>query len=136
MEHDKQREEKHKEQDDEYGEQDVKQLGEEHGEQDVKQLGEEHDEQDVEHSEQLSREEWRRRRYPRRCPCTRCGLVHWDYDIAAWLDGLDEFDCKVLLPNLNDVKMEGNTILLSPEILKMTDELVKARKKKATETKC
>jgi ABC-type uncharacterized transport system ATPase subunit len=47
--------------------------------------------------------------------------------------GLDEFDCEILIPDLNEIKMEGDTIILPPHVLKVCDELIESKKKKAIE---
>lgn len=45
---------------------------------------------------------------------------------------MEEFDCEVFLPDLKDVKMDGNTILLPAHVIKMIDDLVESKKQKAT----
>lgn len=62
------------------------------------------------------------RAHSRFWPCSRCGLVHMEYMLGAMLYGLDEFDCKVFIPDLNNVVMHGNSIELPAHVLKMLDE--------------
>jgi hypothetical protein len=52
-------------------------------------------------------------------PCSRCNLVHEDYRVAAMLHGLDNFDCFVFIPDLDELKMDGKTIILPLRVLKM-----------------
>jgi len=63
----------------------------------------------------IDREEWRIRRGIR-IPCSRCGLIHSEYEITSWIYGFNEFDCKVLFPNIDDLKMDGDTVLLPAHI--------------------
>ena len=68
------------------------------------------------------RESWNRA-HSRFYPCSRCGLVHCDYDVFAFLHGLKDFDCKLFIPDVNNIMMEGNWwIVLPPQVLKMIDE--------------
>ena len=46
--------------------------------------------------------------------------------VSAWMYDLDEFDCEVLLPNLEDVKMDGDVILLPAHITKMLDDVAES----------
>uniref|UniRef100_A0A0E0CJP3 Uncharacterized protein n=1 Tax=Oryza meridionalis TaxID=40149 RepID=A0A0E0CJP3_9ORYZ len=71
-------------------------------------------------------------RCARRRLCSRCGLLHRDYMLSARMYGVEEFDCEVFLPDLKDVKMDGNTILLPAHVIKMIDDLVESKKQKAT----
>ena len=41
--------------------------------------------------------------------------------------GLDKFDCEILIPDLNEIKMEGDTIILPPHVLKVCDELMEIK---------
>lgn len=50
----------------------------------------------------------------------------------ARIYGMEEFDCEVFLPDLKDVKMDGNTILLPTHAIEMIDDLVESKKQKAT----
>jgi len=63
----------------------------------------------------IDREEWRRRRGIG-VPCSRCGLIHEEYRLTSWIYGFKEFDCKVIFPNIDDLKMDGTTILLPAHI--------------------
>jgi len=62
------------------------------------------------------------RAHSRFWPCSRCGLVHLEYMLLAMLYCLDEFDCKVFIPDLDKVVMHGNSIKFDPQVLKMLDE--------------
>ncbi|RLM86634.1 hypothetical protein C2845_PM04G32190 [Panicum miliaceum] len=62
----------------------------------------------------LEYEEWCR---GRRRPCSRCGLVHRDYMVSAWIYYFDEFDCEVLFPDINDLKMDGAVVLLPMHLI-------------------
>ncbi|CAN6313724.1 unnamed protein product [Urochloa humidicola] len=55
------------------------------------------------------RQSWNRA-HSRRWPCSRCGLIHADYKFGAMIYGLDEFDCEVLIPDLDNVVMDGETL--------------------------
>ena len=63
----------------------------------------------------IDREEWRCRRGIG-VPCSRCGLIHEEYRLTSWIYGFKEFDCKVIFPNIDDLKMDGTTILLPAHI--------------------
>jgi hypothetical protein len=65
------------------------------------------------------------RAHSRFWPCSRCGLVHLEYMLLAMLYGLDEFDCKVFIPDLDKVVMHGNSIKFDPQVLKMLGEKCK-----------
>jgi hypothetical protein len=67
------------------------------------------------------RQAWNRV-HSRRWPCSRCGLVHAEYILSAMIDGFNEFDCEVYIPDLDNVVMDGNTLVLPPHVLKMLDE--------------
>nr|XP_034572900.1 uncharacterized protein LOC117837393 [Setaria viridis] len=55
--------------------------------------------------------------------CSRCGLVHVEYRLGAMIyTGLDEFDCNLFIPDLDNVVMDGDTIVLPAHELKMLDE--------------
>jgi len=60
------------------------------------------------------REEFRRAR--RKPPCRRCGLMHSDYDVTSRIYGYDIFDCEVIFPNIDDLVMNGRSILLPTHI--------------------
>jgi hypothetical protein len=68
------------------------------------------------------RQAWNRA-HSRFWPCSRCNLVHEEYRLAAMLHGFDEFDCLVFIPDLGKLEMDGKTIILSPRVLKMLDEM-------------
>ena len=70
--------------------------------------------------EAMDREEFRR---ARRKPCDRCGLLHNDYDLRARIYDFEGFDCEVIFPNIDDLVMSGNTILLPPHIAKLHDDV-------------
>jgi hypothetical protein len=36
--------------------------------------------------------------------------------------GFIDFDCKLFIPDLDNVVMDGNTLVLPPHVLKMIDE--------------
>jgi hypothetical protein len=63
----------------------------------------------------IDREEWRIRRGIR-IPYSRCGLIHSEYEITSWIYGFKEFDCKVIFSNIDDLKMDGDTVLLPAHI--------------------
>lgn len=44
------------------------------------------------------------------------------------MDGLDEVDCNIYIPNLNDLKMDGETILVPAHVQKVLDELAKSKR--------
>jgi hypothetical protein len=70
------------------------------------------------HERHEERQAWNHA-HSRLWPCSRCGLVHAEYRLGAILHGLDEFDCELFIPNLNNVVMDGNTLVLPPHVLKM-----------------
>jgi hypothetical protein len=57
--------------------------------------------------------------------CTRCGLIHRDYDNSDLIiDGFDNFDCEVYIPKVDEIELDENeTILLSDHVQKRIDEL-------------
>jgi hypothetical protein len=61
-----------------------------------------------------NREAWNRV-HSRFRTCSRCNLDHEDYRVAAMLHGLDNFDCFVFIPDLDELEMDGRTIILSRE---------------------
>jgi hypothetical protein len=67
------------------------------------------------------REAWNRV-HSRFWPCSRCHLKHADYIFFAMRRGFIEFDCKLFIPNLDNVVFDGNTLVLPPHVLKMIDE--------------
>ncbi|KAJ1279068.1 hypothetical protein BS78_04G126900 [Paspalum vaginatum] len=51
------------------------------------------------------------RRNARRC--AHCGLLHEDYDIPArFLHDMDKFDCEFFIPDVDKLRMSGQTIIL------------------------
>jgi predicted RNA-binding Zn-ribbon protein involved in translation (DUF1610 family) len=60
-------------------------------------------------------------------PCSRCGLVHREYRIGAWLYDQDEFDCELFIPDLNNLVMRGNSIVLPEHVINMLNELAAAK---------
>ena len=50
--------------------------------------------------------------------CSRCGLVHSDYDSIAWDEGLDKFDCRVLFHDAQSRNMwlEKNNVVVDSEV--------------------
>jgi hypothetical protein len=70
------------------------------------------------HERHEDRQAWNRA-HSRLWPCSRCGLVHTEYRLGAMLHGLDEFDCELFIPYLDNVVMDDNTLLLPPHVLKM-----------------
>jgi Zn-finger protein len=68
------------------------------------------------------RQAWNRA-HSRFWPCSHCNLVHKEYRLTAMLDRFDEFDCLIFIPDLDELEMDGKTIVLSPQVLKMLDEM-------------
>ncbi|CAO2190629.1 unnamed protein product [Urochloa humidicola] len=61
---------------------------------------------------------------PERWPCSRCGLIHEDYNLSARIIyDLNEFDCKLFIPDLDKVEMDGNTLIAPPNVLEMIDKM-------------
>ncbi|KAG2564708.1 hypothetical protein PVAP13_7NG043300, partial [Panicum virgatum] len=55
--------------------------------------------------------------------CARCGLVHRDYDLAAKIMGdMEKFDCEVFIPDVNELQMDGDTILVPDHVLIKLDK--------------
>ncbi|CAN6209313.1 unnamed protein product [Urochloa humidicola] len=73
------------------------------------------------HLVHADRQSWNRA-HSQRWPCSRCGLIHAEYSLGARIYGLDEFDCEVFIPDLDNVVMDGNTLLIPPHVIKMLDE--------------
>ncbi|PVH66285.1 hypothetical protein PAHAL_1G195100 [Panicum hallii] len=67
------------------------------------------------------RQAWNRA-YSQRWQCSRCGPVQAEYRLGTMIYGLDEFDCELLIPDLDNVVMHGNTLMLPAHVLKMLDE--------------
>lgn len=69
------------------------------------------------------------RREARRC--ARCCLVHADYDLTTWiLDGIENFDCELYIPDLENLQMDGDTILLPKHVQEKLDEIYSMKKLK------
>nr|TKW29493.1 hypothetical protein SEVIR_3G398700v2 [Setaria viridis] len=62
-----------------------------------------------ENESHMDREE---RQRARRRPYSRCGLLHSDYNLSAQIYDFHEFDCELLFPNIDDLKMDGDTIMI------------------------
>ncbi|CAL5090782.1 unnamed protein product [Urochloa decumbens] len=68
-----------------------------------------------------------RRNAPR---CARCGLLHEEYDLTAQVfDGMDNFDCKIYIPVVEELQLDGNTIILPEQVVQKLDEMNQARKR-------
>ncbi|KAK3146832.1 hypothetical protein QOZ80_3BG0273020 [Eleusine coracana subsp. coracana] len=62
--------------------------------------------------------------------CSRCHLVHSDYDVTAHLfDGFEYFDCEIYIPNMEEHKMHGDIIILPEHVEQRIDEISPLRKK-------
>ncbi|KAK3132906.1 hypothetical protein QOZ80_6AG0529290 [Eleusine coracana subsp. coracana] len=62
--------------------------------------------------------------------CSRCGLVHSDYDVTArLLDGFEYFDCEIYIPNMEEHKMHGDIIILPEHVEQRLNEISPLRKK-------
>ncbi|KAG8082053.1 hypothetical protein GUJ93_ZPchr0014g47231 [Zizania palustris] len=59
--------------------------------------------------------------------CYRCGLMHSNYAITSWIYGLDDFDCEILIPNIDEMNMYGSTLILPQEVLKKLDNIHKKK---------
>jgi hypothetical protein len=69
------------------------------------------------------------RREARRCG--RCGLLHEDYDLAAWiLHDFEHFDCKIYIPDLDKLVMRGETIILPEHVMNKLDEEYNMKRQK------
>ena len=68
------------------------------------------------------RQAWNRA-HSRFWPWSRCGLVHNEYMVTSMLYGQREFDCKLFIPDLDELVMKGNSIMLPPHVIKKLDEL-------------
>jgi len=67
------------------------------------------------------------RREARRC--ARCGLLHEDYNLAARVcDKMEKFDCEVYIPDVHELQMRGDTILLPEHVMKKLDEQYNMKK--------
>ncbi|KAF0913968.1 hypothetical protein E2562_025379 [Oryza meyeriana var. granulata] len=68
------------------------------------------------------------KRHPTNVPCFRCGIIHRNYTLTAWIYGLEEFNCKVLLPGIEDsddnqraIVATGGTYVVEPHVLEALD---------------
>jgi hypothetical protein len=69
------------------------------------------------------------RREARRCG--RCGLLHEDYDLVAWiLHDFGHFDCKIYIPDLDKLVMRGETIIPPEHIMNKLDEEYNMKRQK------
>ncbi|CAN6335243.1 unnamed protein product [Urochloa humidicola] len=61
--------------------------------------------------------------------CAHCGLLHEDYDGAAQiLHGMEHFDCKFYIPVVEELQLDGDTIILPEQVVQKLDEMDAARK--------
>ncbi|KAL6597806.1 hypothetical protein ACP70R_046611 [Stipagrostis hirtigluma subsp. patula] len=80
-----------------------------------KRCGEVHGVKDVDECRRIRREASR---------CDRCGLIHKDYDLMVWIiDGFDNFSCELYIPNIDELVMDGSTIILPEHVQEKIDEL-------------
>jgi hypothetical protein len=55
--------------------------------------------------------------------CGRCGLVQKDYDLTTWIIyDMDTFDCKIFIPDVEKLQMDGNTIIVPEHVSKKMEE--------------
>ncbi|KAJ1270983.1 hypothetical protein BS78_06G093800 [Paspalum vaginatum] len=66
--------------------------------------------------------------------CARCGLLHEDYDIPArFLHDMDKFDCEFFIPDVDKLRMSGQTIILPEQVVeKMEKKLEKIKQAKSS----
>jgi hypothetical protein len=63
--------------------------------------------------------------------CSRCGLLHEDYDFFAQvLDDMEKFDCEFYIPDVEKLQMSGNTIILPEEVIEKLEEREKKKQAK------
>ncbi|KAK3142854.1 hypothetical protein QOZ80_4BG0352660 [Eleusine coracana subsp. coracana] len=60
-------------------------------------------------------------------PCLRCGLFHELYEPMVCIYNLDHFDCELLIPDVNELRMDGDIIILPKHVLKVLDEMEKKK---------
>ncbi|CAD6337393.1 unnamed protein product [Miscanthus lutarioriparius] len=61
--------------------------------------------------------------------CARCGLLHEDYNLIARVcDKMEKFDCEVYIPDVHELQMRGDTILLPEHVMKKLDEQYNMKK--------
>ncbi|CAL5089277.1 unnamed protein product [Urochloa decumbens] len=64
------------------------------------------------------------------CRCARCGLLHEEYGLTAQVfDGMENFDCKIYIPVVEELQLDGNTIILPEQVVQKLDEMEQARKR-------
>ena len=74
-----------------------------------------HGVQDIEACRRIRKEQSR---------CSRCRLIHSDYDLTSWIiDGFNKFDCELYIPDAYELKMDDETILLPDHVQQEIDEL-------------
>ncbi|RLM84506.1 hypothetical protein C2845_PM04G07190 [Panicum miliaceum] len=61
--------------------------------------------------------------------CVRCGTTHDDNDVeGSWImDDRDKFDCEIYIPDVENLQMDGDTILVPEHVLKKLDEQKKMK---------
>ncbi len=63
--------------------------------------------------------------------CARCGLLHEDYDlIARFLHNMEKFDCEIYIPDVENLQMDGNTIILPEQVIKKLEEHIEKKQTK------
>nr|BAD35416.1 hypothetical protein [Oryza sativa Japonica Group] len=63
--------------------------------------------------------------------CARCGLLHEDYDMPArWLHDMEKFDCEIYIPDVENLQMDGNTIILPEQVIKKLEEHIEKKQTK------
>ncbi|CAO2198255.1 unnamed protein product [Urochloa humidicola] len=56
--------------------------------------------------------------------CSRCGLVHEEYNFAAQvLHEMDKFDCKFFIPVVEEFEMDGDTIKIREQVVQKLEEM-------------
>ncbi|GJN34239.1 hypothetical protein PR202_gb22886 [Eleusine coracana subsp. coracana] len=60
-------------------------------------------------------------------PCSRCWLFHEPYEATVCIYGLDHFDCELLIPDVSELRMDGDIIILPEHVLKVLDEMEKKK---------
>ena len=81
------------------------------------------------------RESWNRV-HSRFWPCSRCGLVHYEYMVFAMIHGLDEFGCEVFIPDPNNIVMHGDSVVIPPHVLKMLDDKLERERSARKDDNC
>jgi hypothetical protein len=65
--------------------------------------------------------------------CARCGLLHEDYDLTAWvLHDMEKFDCAIYIRDVEKLEMNGETIILPEHVQKKLDEHIEKMKQAAS----